>query len=103
MVLIVANFLTLLKLFFECFKTCLLSISHPERCSDEVIIQACDLYRDLCVTLDSLTSKLRMKQGEPQQNDFELAEKYLVILHYLGTQAQLSFTPQDSLFVKPCR
>jgi hypothetical protein len=34
------------------------------------------LHHDLCVTLDTLTSKLRMKQGEPQESDFELAKKY---------------------------
>jgi hypothetical protein len=92
--LIVANFLTLLNLLFERVKNCLLSISHPKRCSDEVIIQACHLHHDLCVTLDTLTSKLRMKQGEPQESDFELAKKYLENLHYLWNQANLSFTPK---------
>ena len=86
--------LTLAKTIFERFKTCLLSVSHPERCSDAIINQACDLHRDICITLDSLTSKLRMKQGEPQENDFQLADAYLVNLHYLWTQANLSFTPK---------
>jgi hypothetical protein len=44
--------------------------------------------------LDTLTSKLRMKQGESQESDFELAEKYLENLHYLWKQANLTFTPK---------
>jgi hypothetical protein len=86
--------LTLAKTIFERFKTCLLSVSHPERCSNAIIIQACDLHQDLCITLDSLTSKLRMKQSEAQETDFLLADAYLVNLHYLWTQANLSFTPK---------
>jgi hypothetical protein len=82
------------KSIFECFKGCLLAVSHPGRCSDDIIVQACDLHRDICVTLDSLTSKLRMKNGEPQENDFVIAEKNLENLHYLWTQAQLNFTPK---------
>ncbi len=69
----------------------MLSISHPERCSDE---KHATYKGDLCVTMDALTSKLRMKQGEPQESDFELAEKYLENLHYLWKQANLSFTPK---------
>jgi len=86
--------LNLAKPIFECVKNCLLSISHPERCSDEVIIQACHLHCDICVTLDALTSKLRMNHGKPQESDFELAEKYLENFHYLWKQANLSFTPK---------
>jgi hypothetical protein len=63
------------KSIFERFKGCLLAVSHPGRCSDDIIVQACDLHRDICVTLDSFTSKLRMKNGEPQENDFVIAEK----------------------------
>jgi hypothetical protein len=86
--------LKLAKHIFECFKVCLLSVSHPGRCSEDIIVNACDLHRDICVTLDVLTSKIRMKNGEPQEEDYVIAEKHLRNLHYLWTQAKLSFTPK---------
>jgi len=84
----------LAKQIFECFQACLLSVSHPNRCSKDIIINACNLHRDICITLDALTSKIRMKKGEPQEDDYELAEKHLINLHYLCTQAKLSFMPK---------
>jgi hypothetical protein len=84
----------LAKPIFERFKTSLLSVSHPNRCSEGDIRNACDLHRDICVTLDALTSKVRMKKGEPLEEDYELAEKHLNNLYYLWTQAKLSFTPK---------
>jgi hypothetical protein len=51
------------KPIFECFKASLISVSHPNRCSEDDIRNACDLHRDICVTLDALTSKVRMKKG----------------------------------------
>ncbi len=35
-----------------------------------------------------------MKNGEPQDSDYIIAEKNLENLHYLWTQAQLNFTPK---------
>jgi hypothetical protein len=84
----------LTKPIFECFKTSLVSVLHPGRCSDDIIVNACDLHRDICVTLDSLTSKLRMKHGKPQESDYVLAEKYLSNLHNLWMQETLSITPK---------
>jgi hypothetical protein len=82
------------KPIFERVKASLLSVSHPNRCSEDEIINACDLHRDICITLDALTSKIRMKRGEPEEKDYELAETYLKNLHYLWTHANLSFTPK---------
>ena len=82
------------KTIYECFKACLLSLSHLSMCNDNIIEQACDLHRDICVTLDSLTSKFRMKNGEPQESDYATAKKNLTNLPYLWTQAKLSFTPK---------
>jgi hypothetical protein len=79
--------LMLAKDIFECFKVCLLSVSHHGRCSEDIIVNACDLDRDICVTLDALTSKIRMKNGEPQEVDYVVAYKHLRNLHYLWTQA----------------
>jgi hypothetical protein len=41
-----------------------------------------------------LTSKLRVKIGELQESDNVMAEKNLTNLHYLWTQAKLSFMPK---------
>jgi hypothetical protein len=79
--------LKLAKDIFECFKGCLLSVSNPGRCSEDLIVNA-------CVTLDALTSKIRMKNSELLEEDYVVAEKHLRNLHYLWTQAKLSFTPK---------
>jgi hypothetical protein len=84
----------LAKQIFERFQGCLLSVSHPNRCGKDLNINACNLHRHICVTLDALTSKIRMKKGEQQEEDYELAEKHLRNLHYLWTQAKLSFMPK---------
>ncbi len=39
--------LSLGKTIFECFNGCLLSVSHPGRCCDDIIVQACDLHHDI--------------------------------------------------------
>jgi hypothetical protein len=39
-------------------------------------------------------SKLRMKNGESQESAYVMAEKNLNNLHYLWTQAKLSFMPK---------
>jgi hypothetical protein len=41
------------------------------------------LYQDLFVTLDNLTLKLRMNYGEPNEEDYKVAERALDILEYL--------------------
>ena len=82
------------KPLYRKFETYLLSTSNANRCSNEVIIQTCSLYRDICVTLDSLASKFRMKNGEPQENDYEIAEKSLGNLAYLWKMANMRFTPK---------
>jgi hypothetical protein len=59
--------LKLAKDIFECFTACLLSVSHPTRCSENSIVNACDLHCHICFTLDALTSMIRMKNGKPQE------------------------------------
>ena len=41
----------------------LLSVDHPQRCSDENIIDRCSIYCKILVTLDLISSKIRIKQG----------------------------------------
>jgi hypothetical protein len=50
------------KPLYQKFETYLLSTSNANRCSNEVIIQTCSLYRNICVTLDSLASKFRISE-----------------------------------------
>ncbi len=71
------EFLQLAMVLFEKFQTFLLSTSNPERCTDQDIIQTCCLYRDLLITLDTLASKVRLKQWEPQECNYQTAEKAL--------------------------
>jgi hypothetical protein len=50
------------ELFCE-IQELLLSIVHPQRCSDETIVNCCNICRDILATLDLICSKLRIKQG----------------------------------------
>jgi hypothetical protein len=88
----------LAKTIFEHFKAGLLSVSHPSRCNDNIVVHVCDLHRDICVTLDLLMSKLRMKNGEPQDSNYVVAEKKPINLHYLWSHAKLA---KDSKSVAP--
>jgi len=88
------EFIQLAKLLFGQIQTYLLSTSNPDRCSNEDIIKTCSLYRDICVTLDSLASKFQMKHAEPIEEDYNIAEKALSILEYMWKMAKLSFTPK---------
>jgi hypothetical protein len=44
--------------------------------------------------MDSLCSKLRMKHGEPQEEDCMVADKHLENLHYLCMQENLNVIPE---------
>jgi hypothetical protein len=88
------EFLQLATVLFEKIQIYLLSTSNPDRCTDQDIIKTCCLYRDMSITLDTLASKLRLKHGEPQECDYQIAEKALANLEYLWKMANLSFTPK---------
>jgi len=49
------------KDLFHDVKHLLLSISHPHRCSNEMIIQRCNIFQDILVTLVLICSKIRIK------------------------------------------
>ena len=72
----------------------LLTISHPDRCTDDIIISTCKLHRDIAQTSDTVTSKMRLKRGQPQPSDFQILQRALNNLDYLWTQAGLSYTPK---------
>ena len=49
------------KDLFHDVKPLLLSISHPNKCSNEMIIQQCNIFQDILVKLDLICSKIRIK------------------------------------------
>jgi hypothetical protein len=55
----------------------LLFTCSPNRCCDDITKKTCALFRYICITLDSLASKLQLKHGEPQEEDYVTAEKAL--------------------------
>jgi hypothetical protein len=88
------EFVQLSDLLFDKFEAVLLATTSLNRCSDDVITNTCALFRDICITLDSLSSKLRLKNGEPQEDNYVMTEKALKNLEYLWKIANLSFTPK---------
>ncbi len=46
------------KNVFYDIKCLLLPISHHNRCSSAIIIQCCDIFQDILVTLDTICSKI---------------------------------------------
>jgi hypothetical protein len=72
----------------------LLSVSHPDRCKDDVITCNCELFQDICVTLDKMRSKMRINNGLPTQEDFMILQCALYNLNYAWTQAGISYTPR---------
>jgi len=82
------------KSLFNNIKPLLLSISHPNRCSDETIIQRCDIFQDILVTLDFICSKIRIKRGEVKDSDISELKRAAQSLDYLWSSAGLSFTPK---------
>jgi len=82
------------RAYFLAFKTLLFSISHPDRCSDDTIVDHCNIYKDILVTLDLICSKLRIKRGESNINDIQLLRRARESLNYLWSKAGMSFTPK---------
>jgi len=65
------------------FQEYLLTIEHPDRCSAEYIHKHCTVHSNICATLDTISSKVRMKYGEPNEEDFNVLEKALQNLYFL--------------------
>jgi len=63
------------KIIFEEIEKLLLeSPMHEMKCSDEEIRSTCRLFMSIFSSLDIISSKLRMKQGEPKEEDYTMAE-----------------------------
>jgi hypothetical protein len=70
----------------------LLAVTHADRCSSEVIIHTCNVHRDICLTLDLISSKIWMKYREPEPEDYRTLERALTNLDYLWKAANMSYT-----------
>jgi len=86
--------MTKAKVLFRDIKSLLLSISHPNRCSDDTIIQRCNIFQDILVTMDLICSKIRIKRGELKGSDVAEVKRAKESLDYLWSSAGLSFTPK---------
>jgi hypothetical protein len=82
------------KSLFHDIKPLLLSIDHLNRCSDETIIQHCNIFQDILVTVDLICSKVRIKRGELKESDVSDLKRAQQSLDYLWSSAGMSFTPK---------
>ena len=82
------------KDLFPAIEQILLTSNHPDVCDSFTIETTCELYRDLFVTLDTISSKLRIKHGEVKEDDVTILEEAMVNLDYLWGKTDLSFTPK---------
>jgi hypothetical protein len=82
------------KLLFREIQEQLMQTNEAERCDDEKIIFECGLHRDICLTLNTISSKLRMKHGEPQPQDYNILQQAMDNLYYLWSKANLNYTPK---------
>jgi hypothetical protein len=86
--------MTKAKVLFRDIKSLLLSISHPNRCSDDTIIKCCNIFQDILVTMDLICSKIRVKRGELKGSDVAEVKRAKESLDYLWSSAGLSFMPK---------
>jgi hypothetical protein len=82
------------KPLFSDIISLLLSVSHPDRCTDDVITSNCARFRDICVTLDTISSKMRIKNGLPTQEDFTILQHVFSNVDCAWMQNGLSYTPK---------
>jgi hypothetical protein len=68
---------------FSMFQSYLLSVEHLDRCSDQDIIKHCSVHSNICITLDTISSKIRLTYQEPDEEDYNILQKALENLDYL--------------------
>ena len=72
------EFMSKAKAIFTEIQVMLLSVDYPLRCSDDTIINRCNLYCDALVTLDHISSKVRIKQGALKDEDLQVLKRSIV-------------------------
>jgi len=85
---------------FQQIQQLLMQSNSAERCDNEKIMFECALHRDICLTLDTICSKLRLKHGEPTQQDYTTLQQAMVNLHYLWGKANINYTPKTHAYLK---
>jgi len=80
---------------FPQIRDILLAVQHDDRAPEEIIVSVLSLHRDdIYITLDCISSKMRMNHGAPREAVYEILEQSLLDLDFLWRQAGLSFTPK---------
>ena len=82
------------KEIFPRFQLYLHSIDDPDRCPEEIITETCSVYCNICATLDIISSKIRLKYQEPNDDDYSNLSKALENLEYLWKISGMSYTPK---------
>jgi hypothetical protein len=65
-------------------------VQHDDRAPDEIIKKVSYLHRDTCISLDSISSKMRMKHGAPREADYKILEQSLMNLTFSGDKQALA-------------
>ena len=92
--------MALASTLFEEIKQLLLSVPHPEWSAEETsrnnmaIINIIKVHQDICMMLDLIRSKMRMKRGTTQPSDREQLQRALANLDLLWATAGISYTPK---------
>jgi hypothetical protein len=60
----------------------------------------CALHRNICLTLDTICSKLRLKHGEPKLQDYTTLQQEMVNPYYLWSKASNNYTPKIHAYLK---
>jgi hypothetical protein len=55
----------------------MLTIPNIDRAPAEIIESVTNLHRDICITLDLISSKMRMKHGAQRESDYDILSKVL--------------------------
>lgn len=65
----------------------LLSASHPEMCTDDVIKSIRNIHQDICISLDAVCFKMRMKSWLHTSEDFDMQMNEFLSLDNFWIQA----------------
>jgi len=60
----------------------------------------CALHRNICLSLDTICSKLRLKHGEPKLQDYTALQQEMVNPYYLWSKASNNYTAKIHAYLK---
>jgi len=88
----------LAKDLFPTIENILLATEHPDVCDALTIKNTCKMYCDIFVTLDTISSKLRIKHGEVTADDVKILEDAICALKKRSNTQQRRGTQASSKF-----